>query len=82
MSCCGQSRRMWQSAPKRMAAPNPPSPPVLQNPVALEHHGDTEIVVNGPQTGLTYVFPARGRAINADARDVAGLVASGYFKLA
>ena len=79
MGCCGESRRQWQSSPKRLEAVDKLPPPALEATVDLEYRGDTSIVMLGPVTGFTYVFPKAGEALGVDGRDVAGLLLSGEF---
>jgi len=79
MGCCGEGRRQWQSSPKRLEAVDKLPPPVLEATVDLEYRGDTSIVMLGPVTGFTYVFPRAGEMLGVDNRDVAGLLSSGEF---
>ena len=79
MGCCGQNRRIWQSQQSRSPISAPPQPPALTAAVAVEYRGDTSIVIAGPVTGLTYVFPKAGEYLEVDGRDVASFLASGDF---
>lgn len=82
MGCCGQTRRMWQTPQRRLRLDDNPKPPQLSGPVAMEYEGDSSIVVAGPVTGNAYVFPAAGRTLDVDGRDMDGLLALGGFSRA
>jgi hypothetical protein len=82
MGCCGQNRRMWQSPPRRSLPSETSRPPMLTAAVGLEYRGDTSIVVAGPVTGFTYVFPKAGEHLEVDGRDAPELLSSGDFVLA
>jgi hypothetical protein len=55
---------------------------MLTAAVGLEYRGDTSIVVAGPVTGFTYVFPKAGEHLEVDGRDAPDLLSSGDFVLA
>ena len=83
MSCCGGNRAALRAEFQRTPRTPPPSvpPPVLERPVSLAFTGDGPIVVRGSITGLTYGFPAGGEALSVDARDAAGILRSGVFRV-
>jgi hypothetical protein len=82
MSCCGKKREALRTRMMML----PPSPTVfkppalsLQNPTKLAYRGESSIVVRGSHTGLSYLFSGDGAALTVDERDVAELVATGWF---
>lgn len=52
--------------------------PVLQNPTALYHLGETSLILKGPVTGNTYLFGARAE-LTVDGHDVPALLATNRF---
>ena len=79
MSCCGQKRQAWREAvqAKMQVAATPP--PVLQNPVLLNHLGPSSLVIKGDVSGFTYLFSGEETGLEVDARDVPTLMATGQF---
>lgn len=82
MSCCGDRRAAMRSPPLRRVMPEAPDPPQPQDPVRLAPRGDGAIVVRGEVTGLTYLFGAQGATLTVDGRDLAALMATGWFRRA
>jgi hypothetical protein len=80
MNCCGQKRLALTTQMTRpMPAKTRQQPVVLANPTTLMYLGDSSTVVSGSHTGFSYLFASRGKTLSVDARDVAGLLATGRF---
>ena len=77
MSCCGQKRQQWQQQ-MAQAQPAPKAPEqVLENPIPVQYNGSHSYLVKGPQTGLLYLFAAKGNSLMVDSRDASLLLADG-----
>jgi hypothetical protein len=79
MSCCGQNRQAWREWKPAALPAAAPSPPVLQNPVALRHLGTSSLVIKGAITEHTYLFAGQDTTLDVDERDVSALLATGRF---
>lgn len=91
MGCCGQSRAEYavpveaiHAPPPPARAPEPPASTAAQpaSAVRLRFTGQSRVRVRGPATGADYVFSGNDPVAAVHARDVEGLLRTGYFNRA
>jgi hypothetical protein len=71
--CCGDQRKKYQNAPRRISLLPGATEPVRLSNVRFEYFGRTGLTVRGRASGKTYRFERPGFQIEADARDAASL---------